>query len=207
VLLLLHSFLSQTEGGSEKSRLLDGGSSSNASMHAVPSSSLRGRAACVYLRTLSSDPARQLNVLGHDGDALGVDGAQVRVLEQTDEVGLASLLQRHHGRALEAQIGLEVLRYLSDETLEGQLAYEQLRALLIATDLSQRHSAGPVTMRLLDASRRWGALASSLRRQLLPGSLSSRRFASGLLRTCHDNYYYTSLSNNKLRLSHSTVTG
>ena len=37
----------------------------------------------------------------HDGDPLGVDGAQVGVLEEADEVGLAGLLQGHHGGALE----------------------------------------------------------------------------------------------------------
>ena len=33
------------------------------------------------LGTLSADTAGQLDVLGHDGDTLGVDGAQVGVLE------------------------------------------------------------------------------------------------------------------------------
>ncbi len=33
------------------------------------------------LRALAADAAGELDVLGHDGDALGVDGAQVSVLE------------------------------------------------------------------------------------------------------------------------------
>ena len=37
----------------------------------------------VELSTLSTDAVSQLDVLGHDGDTLGVDGAQVGVLEQT----------------------------------------------------------------------------------------------------------------------------
>ena len=45
------------------------------------------------LSSLSTDTAGQLDVLGHDGDTLGVDGAQVGVLEQTDQVGLAGLLK------------------------------------------------------------------------------------------------------------------
>ena len=45
------------------------------------------------LSSLSTDPPGQLDVLGHDGHTLGVDGAQVGVLEQTDQVGLASLLK------------------------------------------------------------------------------------------------------------------
>ena len=43
------------------------------------------------LSSLSTDAAGQLDVLGHDGDTLGVDGAQVGVLEQTDQVGLGSV--------------------------------------------------------------------------------------------------------------------
>uniref|UniRef100_A0A4W6EZS1 Core Histone H2A/H2B/H3 domain-containing protein n=1 Tax=Lates calcarifer TaxID=8187 RepID=A0A4W6EZS1_LATCA len=78
------------------------------------------------LSPLSADTAGQLDVLGHDSDSLGVDGAQVGVLEQADQVCLASLLQSHDSGALEAQIGLEVLSDLSDQTLEGQLTDQQL---------------------------------------------------------------------------------
>ena len=88
------------------------------------------------LRALAADAAGQLDVLGHDGDALGVDGAQVGVLEQAHQVGLAGLLQRQDGAALEAQVRLEVLGNLADQALEGQLADEQLRALLVLADLA-----------------------------------------------------------------------
>jgi hypothetical protein len=40
------------------------------------------------LRALSADAAGKLNVFREDGDTLGVDGAQVGVLEETDEVSL-----------------------------------------------------------------------------------------------------------------------
>ena len=49
-----------------------------------------------------------------DGDALGVDGAQVGVLEEGDEVRLDGLLQSTDGRGLEAEIGLEVLGDLTN---------------------------------------------------------------------------------------------
>ena len=38
----------------------------------------------INLSTLSADTAGKLDVLGHDGDTLGVDGAQVGVLKKTD---------------------------------------------------------------------------------------------------------------------------
>ena len=68
----------------------------------------------IDLGALSADAAGQLDVLGHDGDALGVDGAQVGVLKQADQVGLRSLLKSSNGRRLETQIGLEVLRDLTN---------------------------------------------------------------------------------------------
>lgn len=137
------------------------------------------------LSTLPTDATGQLDVFGHDGDPLGVDGAQVGVLEQTDQVSLAGLLKSHDGRALEAQIGLEVLSDLSDQTLEGQLADQQLSGLLITTDLSQSHGTGPVTMRLLHATGSWCAFTGSLGSELLPRSFPSGGFASSLLCSCH----------------------
>ena len=80
---------------------------------------------------LATHPPSKLDVLEHDGDVLSVDGAQVGVLEQADEVGLAGLLQGNHGGALEPQVSLEVLGNLADETLERQLADQELGGLLV----------------------------------------------------------------------------
>ena len=66
-----------------------------------------------------------------------MDGAQIGVFEQTDQISLGRLLQSHDGGALEAQVGLEVLGDLPDQALEGQLADQQLGALLVATDLAE----------------------------------------------------------------------
>jgi histone H3 len=58
-----------------------------------------------------------LNVLGHDGDTLGVNGAQVGVFKKTDKVGLRRLLEGQDGSRLEAQVVLKVLGDFSDEAL------------------------------------------------------------------------------------------
>lgn len=89
------------------------------------------------LRALTAQAAGQLDVLGLDGDTLGVDGAQVGVFEERDKVGLNGLLKGADGRRLEAEIRLEVLSDLTDETLERQLADQELRGLLVATDLTE----------------------------------------------------------------------
>ena len=140
---------------------------------------------CGHLSALSADAAGQLDVLWHDGDTLGVDGAQVGVLEQADQVSLAGLLQGHDGGTLESEVGLEVLCDFTDESLEGQLADEQFGALLVTSDFSESDCAWPVTMWLLHSSGSWGALASCLGGQLFSWGLASGRFASSLLGTSH----------------------
>jgi len=128
-----------------------------------------------------------LDVLGHDGDTLGVDGAQVGVLKQPDEVGLASLLQSSNGSRLESEISFEILGDFSDETLEGELPDEELGGLLVPPDLPESHSSGPVPVGLLHPSGGGSGLPGSLGGQLLPGSFSSGGFTSGLLGTGHDS--------------------
>ena len=137
------------------------------------------------LSTLATDTAGQLDVLGHDGDTLGVDGAQVGVLEQTNKVGLAGLLEGHDGRALEPQVSLEVLGDLTDQALEGQLADEQLSGLLVPPDLTEGHGTGPVPVGLLHTPGGGGGLAGSLGGKLLPGGLASGGLPGGLLGTSH----------------------
>jgi len=137
------------------------------------------------LSAFATDTASELDVLGHDGYTLGVDSAQVGILEKTDEVSLASLLEGHDGRALEAEISLEVLSDFTDQTLEWELSDQELGGLLVTTDLTESDGTGPVTMGLLDTTGGRGALSGSLGSELLTRSLSSSRFSCGLLSTCH----------------------
>ena len=137
------------------------------------------------LGALATDTAGQLDVLGHDGDTLGMDGTQVGVLEESYEVCLGSLLEGHDGGGLESEVGLEVLGDFTDQALEGQLADEQLGRLLVATDLTKSHGTGTVTMGLLDSSGGWGTLTSGLGSQLFAGGFASSRFTGSLLGTSH----------------------
>jgi len=89
-----------------------------------------------------------------------VDGGQVSVLEQGDEVSLGGLLKSHDGGGLETQVGLqsraldhetrgvkqgvetnlEVLGDLTNETLEGQLADQEFSRLLVTPGREERLS-------------------------------------------------------------------
>ncbi|CAL8998564.1 unnamed protein product [Prunus brigantina] len=138
-----------------------------------------------FLSPLPSNSTSKLDVLGHNGDPLGMNGAEVGVLKETYQVGLRRLLQRRHGAALEPEIGLEVLSNLSHKPLERKLADQELSALLVLPDLSQRHSPWPETMRLLHSSGSGSRLPSSLCCQLLARGLPSGGLTSSLLGTSH----------------------
>ena len=165
---------------------------------------IRGR---INLSTLSADTAGELDVLGHDGDTLGVDGAQVGVFEESYEVGLGSFLEGHDGRGLETEVSLEVLGDLTDETLERKLADEELSALLVTTDLTESHGTGPVPVGLLDASCGRGGLASCLGGELLAWGLASGGLACCLLGTSHGELVVSDTPNSLLyRTSHLATT-
>lgn len=134
---------------------------------------------------LAPDTASKLDILGHDGYTLSVDGTQVGVLEETYEVGLASLLEGHDAGGLESKVSLEVLGDLTDKPLEGQLPQEELGGLLVATDFTESHGTRPVPVGFLDSASGGSTLASCLGGELLTGGLASGRFASSLLSTSH----------------------
>ena len=139
----------------------------------------------IRLCSLSADSAGQLNVLGHDGNALGVDGAQVGVFKQTNKVSLASFLKSHDSGALETQVGLEILSDFSHKTLEGQLADQQLGGFLVTTDLTKSDSTRPVSMRFLDSTSGRRALTSCLSGELFAWGFSTSRLSSSLLCAGH----------------------
>jgi len=103
-----------------------------------------------YLGAFSTDTSSELDVLGHDRDAFGMDRTEVRVLEQTHEIRFTGFLESADGSTLETQVGLEVLGYLTHEALEWELADEQLGRLLVTTDLSEGYRAWAVPVGLLD---------------------------------------------------------
>ena len=139
----------------------------------------------LQLSTFSSDSSGELDVLGHDGDSLGVDGAQVGILKKADEVSFRSFLESHDGGRLESEVGFEVLGDFSDESLEGQLSDEKLGRFLVSSDLSEGDGSRSVSVWLLDASGCWSRLSSGLGGELLSRSFSSGRFSGGLLCSGH----------------------
>ena len=57
-----------------------------------------------HLRTLATETTGKLDVLRLDGDTLSVDGAEVGIFKEGDEVGFDGLLQSTDGGRLEAEV-------------------------------------------------------------------------------------------------------
>uniref|UniRef100_A0AAQ4RNK7 Core Histone H2A/H2B/H3 domain-containing protein n=2 Tax=Gasterosteus aculeatus aculeatus TaxID=481459 RepID=A0AAQ4RNK7_GASAC len=97
-----------------------------------------------FSSSLPADAAGQLDVFGHDGDPLGVDGAQVGVLEQAHQVSLAGLLQSHNGKAPRKQLATKAARKSAPATggvkkphryRPGTVALREIRRYQKSTEL------------------------------------------------------------------------
>ena len=130
---------------------------------------------------LSTDSAGELHVLWHDGDSLGVDGAEVGVLEEADHVSLRGLLEGKNGAGLEAELASVLRGDLTDESLEGEFPDEELGALLESSDLTESNGSWSESVGLLDATGGGGLLGSSLVGDVLPWVLGAGMLAGGLL--------------------------
>ena len=116
---------------------------------------------------LSSDSSGELHVSHHDRDSLGVDGAEVGVLEEANQVGFRCFLKSEHCLRLESDVVLDVSCQVLHDSLEWQLADEQVGlglyggyCLLVPSDFSQSNGTWSVSVGLLDASALlwWGSL-------------------------------------------------
>ena len=102
-----------------------------------------------------------------------MDGSQVGVLEERDEVRLCGFLEGHDGRRLEPEVGLqmprasqvrsshfadcggthlEILSDFTNEPLEGELPDEELGGLLVPPDLTESDSSRAESVGLLDTT-------------------------------------------------------
>ena len=119
-----------------------------------------------------------------------MDGAKIGIFKETHHVGLSCLLKGEDRLALESQVALVLLSDFSDQSLEGELADEELSGLLELSDLAESDCAGSEPVRLLDTSwsrgcRHRRSLPRSLVCKLLPRRLSTSVLPRSLLCPCH----------------------
>ena len=102
--------------------------------------------------TLPTDSSGQLYILWHDGYAFGMNGTEICVFKEPHEVGLGSFMEAQYGSGLKPQIGLVVLCDLLHQPLERCFSDEQVRRLLVFSNLPESHGSRPVSVRLLYTS-------------------------------------------------------
>ena len=128
-----------------------------------------------------------------------MDGAEVGVFEETDEVSLSGLLEGEDGGALESEVVLELRSDLADESLEGELSDEELGGLLETSDLTESNGAGSESVGLLDTtSSNGGSLLGLLLGDVLSGSLATSVLSCGLLGTSHFDLVFETLDYKRL---------
>jgi len=144
------------------------------------------------LRALATESSGKLDILGLNGDTLGVDGTQVGILEERDKVSLNGFLEGTDGRGLEAEVRLEVLSDLTNQTLEGELSDQELGGLLVTSDLTESDGTWLIPVGLLDTTSVGGVgdLTGDLRchlhlLDLLAWCLTTGGFTGSLLGAGH----------------------
>ena len=110
--------------------------------------------------SVTSDSSGELHVLWHDGNSLGVDGAEVGVFEKTNHVGLSGFLESEDSRGLESEVVLEVVGDFSHESLEWELSNEELGRFLESSDFSESDGSWSESVWSLDSS--WDGWGFSL---------------------------------------------
>jgi len=139
-----------------------------------------------HLRSISTDSSCQLNILRHDGDSLCVNGTEVSIFEQSNQVRLGSFLKGENSVALESQVRFVVLGNFSDKSLERSFSDQKISGLLILSDFSESDGSRFESVLLLHSSAcRSGRFFGCLAGQLFAGSFSTSRLSCCLLSSCH----------------------
>ena len=118
--------------------------------------------ALLILGALTAETAGKLDVADLEGDALGVEGAEVGVREEADGEGLGRLLHGSHSGRLPAETLLVAGSELADHALEGSLAHQNLGGLLELADGAESDGAGVEAALLLAALGLLGRLLGGL---------------------------------------------
>ena len=83
-----------------------------------------------------------MKITSHEGDALGVEGAEVGVREEASDVSFGRFLESSDGGCLPTETVLVAGSELTDEALEGSLAHQKIGCLLVLLDLAEGDGAG-----------------------------------------------------------------
>lgn len=76
------------------------------------------------LSPFTTNASSEVNVLGHDSDPLGVDGAEVDVLKESRDVGFGCFLESADSSGLEARLLIHSV--LTNRVVLGNLPHKPL---------------------------------------------------------------------------------
>ena len=79
-----------------------------------------------HSEAVSSDSFRELKIFGHDGHSLGMNGTEIGIFKEGNQVCFSSFLKGKNSLALESDFLFELGRDLTDQSLEGKLSDEQV---------------------------------------------------------------------------------
>ena len=91
-----------------------------------------------------------------------MNGAEVGVLEKTNEVSLRSLLKGQNGRGLESGLRSDFVGDFLNESLEGEFSDQKFSALLISSDFSSGNGTGSESVGFLDTASGGGGFLGGL---------------------------------------------
>lgn len=77
-------------------------------------------------KSVSSDSLGQLEVASHDGHSLGMNGTQVGVFKERDEISFSGFLEGEHCRRLESKFLFPFMGDFSDHSLERELSNKKI---------------------------------------------------------------------------------
>ena len=118
----------------------------------------------VIVVMISSDSSGELHVFLHDGGSLGVDGAEVGVLEDTDEISLRCFLKGYESLSLESEVLIDRSANVSHKSVEWSSWEKHVGGFLISLDLSKSDGTCSVshlfsfTLGFLDSTLGWSSL-------------------------------------------------
>ena len=106
---------------------------------------------------VSADSSGEVHILLEDSGALGVDGTEVGVLEDSDDVSFRSFLEGKESLRLESELVVKIRADASDKSLERGAWKEVADRFLIFLNLSEGDGTWLISscLLLLDSSSGW----------------------------------------------------
>lgn len=93
---------------------------------------------------ITANTASKQHIAGHDRDPTRVEGAEVGIFEEMDQVSFGSFLESEDRGTLEAEVWAGVLGNFTNEALEREFLDQEVALGLVLADFAQRNGSWAV---------------------------------------------------------------